>query len=98
MAREVRETLPVRPSVDEPYTPTNARAMPTKIETPEQGVAGFILPNDHVDVILTQNRKTGSKDEVTSETVLANVRVLAIDQTAEGKMESLFWAKPRPWK
>jgi pilus assembly protein CpaB len=61
------------------------RAVSTKIETPEQGVAGFILPNDHVDVILTQTRKTGSKDEITSETVLANVRVLAIDQTAEEK-------------
>jgi len=49
-------------------------------------------------VILTQNRKTGSKDEVTSETVLANVRVLAIDQTAEEKNGNLFWVKPRPWK
>lgn len=36
---------------------------------------GFIVPNDHVDVILTRNGPTGQ----TSETLLSNVRVLAIN-------------------
>ena len=41
----------------------------------EAASGGFIVPNDHVDVILTQNGPTGQ----TSETLLANVRVLAIN-------------------
>lgn len=36
---------------------------------------GFIVPNDHVDVILTRNSSGGE----TSETLLSNVRVLAIN-------------------
>jgi pilus assembly protein CpaB len=61
------------------------RAVATEITT-EAGVAGFILPNDHVDVVLTRLDKTaGGKNEGKSETILANVRVLAIDQTAEEK-------------
>jgi pilus assembly protein CpaB len=63
------------------------RAVSTEIRTPDAGVAGFILPNDRVDVILTPNpnNKTGSGRDEGSETILANVRVLAIDQTAEEK-------------
>ena len=61
------------------------RAAATEITT-EAGVAGFILPNDHVDVVLTRLDKTAAgKNEGKSETILANVRVLAIDQTAEEK-------------
>jgi pilus assembly protein CpaB len=37
---------------------------------------GFIVPNDHVDVILTH---AGADGQQTSETLLANVRVLAIN-------------------
>jgi len=36
---------------------------------------GFIVPNDHVDIILTRNGPTGQ----TSETLLSNVRILAIN-------------------
>jgi pilus assembly protein CpaB len=63
------------------------RAVSTEIRTPDAGVAGFILPNDRVDVILTPNpnNKTGPARDEGSETILANVRVLAIDQTAEEK-------------
>jgi pilus assembly protein CpaB len=61
------------------------RAVSTEITT-EAGVSGFILPNDHVDVVLTRVDKTAAgKNEGKSETILANVRVLAIDQTAEEK-------------
>lgn len=61
------------------------RAVSTEITT-EAGVSGFILPNDHVDVVLTRVDKTATgKNEGKSETILANVRVLAIDQTAEEK-------------
>lgn len=48
---------------------------------PVTGVAGLIWPGDHVDVLLTQemNQEPAGK-RVLSETVLANVRVIAIDQ------------------
>jgi pilus assembly protein CpaB len=64
------------------------RAISTDI-SPETGVGGFILPNDHVDVLLTrrdqEKQKATGGDGFTSETILRNVRVLAIDQTVEEK-------------
>ena len=64
------------------------RAISTDIN-PETGVGGFVLPNDHVDVILTRRvpdaQRQGGTDGFVSETVLRNVRVLAIDQTVEEK-------------
>jgi pilus assembly protein CpaB len=64
------------------------RAISTDI-SPETGVGGFILPNDRVDVILTrrdpEQQKQGGTDGFVSETILRNVRVLAIDQTVEEK-------------
>ncbi len=65
--------------------PSGMRAISTDV-TPETGAAGFILPNDRVDVILSRReRETGSGETHSSETILANVRVLAIDQTVEEK-------------
>jgi pilus assembly protein CpaB len=65
--------------------PPGMRAVSTQI-SPETGAGGFILPNDRVDVILTQ-RGSGEKasDTQTSETILKNIRVLAIDQAVEEK-------------
>jgi pilus assembly protein CpaB len=50
--------------------------------SPETGAGGFILPGDRVDVIVTHESRndTGRDSIVVSDTVLANVRVLAIDQ------------------
>lgn len=47
------------------------------------GAGGFILPNDRVDVILTRkSRAEGSRtDKIESDTILRDIRVLAIDQT-----------------
>jgi pilus assembly protein CpaB len=68
--------------------PTGMRAVSTQI-SPETGAGGFILPNDHVDVILTRRDREAEKatgtEVQTSETILANVRVLAIDQAVEEK-------------
>jgi pilus assembly protein CpaB len=48
------------------------------------GVGGFVLPGDHVDVALTrQVDKTNASTEV----VLQNVRVLAIDQVADERLD-----------
>jgi len=55
----------------------------------ENAAGGFILPNDRVDVILTKEQEvsaisaTGAserKQQVTSSTVLRNIRVVAVDQ------------------
>lgn len=53
-----------------------SRAYSVKISE-ETGAAGFILPNDRVDVLLTENQD----GEHNTHTILNNVRVLAIDQT-----------------
>jgi pilus assembly protein CpaB len=68
--------------------PSGMRAVSTEI-SPETGAGGFILPNDRVDVILSRRDREQEKatgvDAHTSETVLGNVRVLAIDQAVEEK-------------
>jgi pilus assembly protein CpaB len=68
--------------------PTGMRAISTEI-SPETGAGGFILPNDRVDVILSKREKnpnqSSSTDIVTSEIILTNVRVLAIDQAPKEK-------------
>ena len=68
--------------------PAGMRAVSTEI-SPETGAGGFILPNDRVDVILSKREKnpdrSGSADVVNSEIILANVRVLAIDQAPKEK-------------
>jgi pilus assembly protein CpaB len=52
--------------------------------SPETGAGGFILPNDHVDIIQTRHvEEEGAqrpKDTVQGEILLHNIRVLAIDQ------------------
>jgi pilus assembly protein CpaB len=48
------------------------------------GVAGFVLPGDRVDVALTRH---ADKQSPTSDVVLQNVRVLAIDQIADERAD-----------
>lgn len=65
--------------------PAGMRAVSTQI-TPESGAGGFILPNDRVDVILTNAEKDAKgKEHYRSKTILTDVRVLAIDQLVEEK-------------
>jgi len=51
------------------------------------GVAGFVFPGDHVDLVLTQTVRGsdngGSGTLRAAETILRNVRVLATDQSTE---------------
>jgi len=60
------------------------RAISTEI-SPETGAGGFILPNDRVDVILSRRdreaEKSGAGESHTTDTILTNIRILAIDQT-----------------
>jgi pilus assembly protein CpaB len=48
------------------------------------GVGGFVLPGDHVDIGLTRQF---DKTNATSEIVLQNIRVLAIDQVADERVD-----------
>ena len=64
--------------------PAGMRAISTPI-SPETGAGGFILPNDRVDVVLIRAQKTTAGEVYSSDTILSNVRVLAIDQTVEEK-------------
>jgi pilus assembly protein CpaB len=67
--------------------PTGYRAVSTEI-SPETGAGGFILPNDRVDVLLSKREKNANDklpDIVSSEIILTNIRVLAIDQAPKEK-------------
>jgi len=55
------------------------RAVSTAIST-DTGAGGFILPNDRVDVVLTQ-QVSDSPRRFGSRVILSNIRVLAMDQT-----------------
>lgn len=45
------------------------------------GVAGFVLPEDRVDVLLTRDASTGGQDsELLTQVVADNLKVLAVDQ------------------
>src|SRR5262249_6346626 len=59
-----------------------------------EGVAGFVLPGDRVDVVLTrQGDKQGDKATAMNDIVIQNVRVLAIDQLADERSEKPSVAK-----
>ena len=65
--------------------PAGMRAISTRIKE-ETGVGRLILPNDHVDVILTQRRRSrAGGEEFVADTLFRNVRVLAIGQLIEAK-------------
>lgn len=58
----------------------DSRAISLKVDE-ESGVAGLVRPGDHVDVVLTQVfEKADPARRAMSETVLRNVRIIAIDQ------------------
>jgi pilus assembly protein CpaB len=72
--------------------PSGMRAVSTEISA-ETGAGGFILPNDRVDIVLTRREKAAQNganggaggDRVSSEVILSNIRVLAIDQLPKEK-------------
>ena len=55
-----------------------------------EGVCGFVLPGDHVDVVLTRQVEKGN---ATTQVVLQNTRVLAVDQTADERAAKATVAK-----
>jgi pilus assembly protein CpaB len=63
--------------------PSGHRAVATQIAA-DTSAGGFILPNDYVDVIMTRRSDTASSTGgFVTETILKNIRVLAIDQAIQ---------------
>ncbi len=63
--------------------PSGKRAIATQISA-ATSAGGFILPDDRVDVIMTRRSQQASAGEgFITETILRNIRVLAIDQTIQ---------------
>ncbi len=69
--------------------PSGKRAMAVQISA-DTSAGGFILPNDHVDVIMSRRKEAPTNgasgqqgNSFDTETILKNLRVLAIDQTIE---------------
>jgi pilus assembly protein CpaB len=63
--------------------PSGMRAVATTISA-DTSAGGFILPNDFVDVIMTRRADANSGSTgFNTETILKNIRVLAIDQTIQ---------------
>jgi pilus assembly protein CpaB len=63
--------------------PTGYRAVATQIAA-DTSAGGFILPNDYVDVIMTRRSDTATATGgFVTETILKNIRVLAIDQAIQ---------------
>jgi len=58
------------------------RAMAVQVNA-TSGIAGLVFPGDRIDLILTHTVKRGGVNRRASETVLTNVRVLALDQTVD---------------
>lgn len=64
--------------------PAGKRAVATQISA-DTSAGGFILPNDYVDVIMVRRQQNGGQgaQAFKTETILKNIKVLAIDQTIE---------------
>ena len=62
---------------------TNTRAMAIKVDA-VTAVGGFVTPGDYVDVLMTQ----GGGDELSTVTILQNIRVIGVDQTAEEQTDT----------
>lgn len=65
--------------------PSGKRAVATQIAA-DTSAGGFILPNDYVDVIMTRRSSTaggGAGEGFITETILKNIRILAIDQAIQ---------------
>jgi pilus assembly protein CpaB len=65
--------------------PQGSRAMAVQIRDEHLAAGKLILPNDHVDVILIRRMRTKTGEEHVSDTLLRNIKVLAVGQRIEVK-------------
>ena len=64
--------------------PDGMRAASVRIND-VSGVAGFVKPNDTVDVLITRQANNNTRDAQITDVLLQNVRVVAMDQDAQSK-------------
>jgi pilus assembly protein CpaB len=68
--------------------PKGMRAVAVDIAA-DSDAGGFILPEDHVDILLTRHDKAAERNSgnetIITDTILRNVRVLAVDQAVQEK-------------
>lgn len=57
------------------------------------GVAGFVLPGDRIDVMLTRNAPQGQAQQLATEVLLQDVKVLGIDQLADERTDKAMVVK-----
>jgi pilus assembly protein CpaB len=94
------------PVLESKLSPRGQRGLATQIATGMRaitintnvaaGVAGFILPGNKVDVLLTVNSGGGTSDPTgggATTTLLQNVEILAVDQRIEAPTENLMDSK-----
>jgi pilus assembly protein CpaB len=62
--------------------PEGMRAATVRIND-VSGVAGFVQPNDSVDVLITRQNAGATRDMQLTDVLLQNIRVIAIDQQAK---------------
>jgi pilus assembly protein CpaB len=70
-------------------TKPGMRAFTIQVPRLDSGVAGFVMPGDHVDVLLTMSGddKDGTGGGSTF-TLLQNIEVMAVDQTIEAPLQN----------
>lgn len=62
--------------------PEGMRAATVRVNA-VSGVAGFVQPNDSVDVLITRSLPGGDRNTQVTDVLLQNIRVIAIDQQAK---------------
>jgi pilus assembly protein CpaB len=71
--------------------PTGMRAYSVKVPDVAQGVAGFILPGNRVDVLLSVGDIAGAQSDTgggSTTTLLQNVEILAVDQKMDAPADN----------
>jgi pilus assembly protein CpaB len=81
---KMRFTVPGEGSTLAALIPENKRAVTIRVDD-VIGVAGFLLPGNKVDIL---NTVSYGKNSASTRTVLKDIKVLAVDQTAKTKENS----------
>jgi pilus assembly protein CpaB len=85
-----RVTGPGRPASLSTTIEDGKRAVTVRVDD-VRGVAGFITPNDHVDVVLIRAERSAQSSY--SNLLLQNIKVIAVDQVASEQKEKPSVAK-----
>ena len=85
-------TGPGRPASLSTTIEDGKRAVTVRVDD-VRGVAGFIMPNDHVDVVLIRAANGATQHGSYSDLLLQNIKVIAVDQVAADQKEKPSVAK-----